>query len=142
MLILDNFAIVFVFFFAFFILLTYLRIYTHVKHVLTSLILMYFFFDLFFRLPFKFVNSVYNERHEFLKQNPHNKKTEKILNSKVRIFIAFYKQGLFSYSRVLSAMMKRYKMRPFRFRVSVSISNKRQSIEKGYIKDISKEVYV
>lgn len=146
MFILDNVLIILMFTLFLFVLFTFMNILTFSRGFLTAVYLTFIFFDLFFRMPFKVIQLMYNDRDKVLKSIEKSTKlteeqkqfTKHILQKRTRLFVAFYKAGQFSYSEVMESLGKWYKNKPFKVRIKFD-KQKKQSYESKYINDKKKD---
>ncbi|NOP79605.1 hypothetical protein HNV23_08915 [Bacillus paranthracis] len=150
MFLVDNIVVVLIFAGILFIFFTFLNIATFARGFETSLLLTVAFFDLFFRMPFKAVNKVYNEREKIIRAVSKSKKMDEeqkeliiyTLQNRWRIFKVFYKAGEFSYSGNIETIREWYLKKPFevklRFQIKI-FKQKKENLERSYINDVKKE---
>jgi hypothetical protein len=146
MFILDNIVIILVFSAILFVFFTYLNISTFSRSALTALFLTFIFFDLFFKMPFKAIQSMYKEREKILKglekderlTYEQKQKIHFILQKRTRLFVTLYKSGGFSYSWLMLSLTQWYKNKPFTVRIEF-FQQKKKSYETKYINDMKKD---
>ncbi|MDA2113026.1 hypothetical protein PDN20_28750 [Bacillus cereus] len=150
MFLVDNVVVVLIFSGILFIFFTFLNIATFARGFETSLLLTFAFFDLLFIMPFKLVNTVYNEKEKFIKAALKSKKMDDeqkelmihTVQSRWRIFKIFYKAGVFSYSEHMSIIREWYLKKPLGFKLSFKnkfFKQKKKSLESSYIRDVKKD---
>ncbi|EFV79581.1 hypothetical protein HMPREF1013_00180 [Bacillus sp. 2_A_57_CT2] len=147
MFLLDNVFIILLVTAAMFVIFTLLNIRTFSPDLITSAYLTTIFFDLFFKMPFKAVNTVFSERDKLLRELEKDEKlTEEqkekiryIFEKRSRIFLTLYKAGEFSYTELMINLTEWYKNKPFRVRISVA-KQKRKSYETKYLSDVKKDL--
>lgn len=130
-----------------FILFTFLTILTFSRGFLTAIYLTFIFFDMFFRMPFKAIQSMHNDREKIIKNlaksdklsNEHKEYITYILQKRSRLFVSLYKAGEFSYSELMVSLGTWYKNQPFKVRVNFS-KQKRKSYESKYINSLKKDI--
>lgn len=147
MFLLDNFVIILLVSAALFVFFTFINIMTFSRDTLTAIYLTFIFFDLFIRMPFKVVNSTYQDREKLIKSLEKDKKItvesrkklDYIFQKRTRIFMFLYRAGLFSYTSRMISMTSWYKNRPFRVRIKL-LKQRKQSYETKYIRDMKKDL--
>ncbi|MEH7771262.1 hypothetical protein [Bacillus velezensis] len=148
MFLLDNFIIILVVMVLFFLIFTFLNIYTFGKDFLTSVYLTFIFLDLFFKMPLKAVNSVYSEREKLLeKLEADTKLTDEqknnirhVLAKRSRLFIALYRAGEFSYTELMISLTEWYKNRPFRVVRTSAVKQRKKNYETKYLSEKKKDL--
>ncbi|MCM3212775.1 MULTISPECIES: hypothetical protein [Bacillus] len=148
MFLLDNILIILLAMAVLFLLFTFLNILTFGKDFLTSVFLTVIFLDLFFKMPFKAVNSVYGEREKLYKAlekdtkltDEQKNKIRHILEKRSRIFITLYRAGEFSYTELLISLTEWYKNRPFKVKVRISVAKQKKDYENKYLSNMKKDL--
>ncbi|MEC0451488.1 hypothetical protein [Bacillus subtilis] len=150
MFLLDNVLIILVVMALFFLIFTFLNIYTFGKDFLTSVYLTFIFLDLFFKMPLKAVNSVYGEREKLLEAlDNDNKLTDEqknkirhILEKRSRLFITLYKAGEFSYTELMISLTEWFKNRPFKVKLvrTSAAKNRKKKYETKYLSEKKKDL--
>ncbi|MES9645541.1 hypothetical protein ABU169_19075 [Bacillus velezensis] len=148
MFLLDNFIIILVVMVLFFLIFTFLNIYTFGKDFLTSVYLTFIFLDLFFKMPLKAVNSVYSEREKLLeKLEADTKLTDEqknnirhVLAKRSRLFIALYRAGEFSYTELMISLTEWYKNRPFKVVRTSAAKQRKKNYETKYLSEKKKDL--
>ncbi|UQD53294.1 hypothetical protein C0971_15645 [Bacillus methanolicus] len=147
MFLLDNIVIILAFTVLFFGIFTFLNICTFSRDALTALFLTFIFFDLFFKMPFKAVNEMYEDREKILKWIEKNakltddqkQKIHFILQKRTRLFFTLYRSGCFSYSGLMVSLTEWYKNKPFTVRFEF-VKQKKKSYESKYISHMKKDI--
>jgi hypothetical protein len=146
MFILDNVFMIMTFAVILFFVFTFLNILTFSKGTFTSFILTLIFFDLFFKMPFKAIQTIYQEKDVIIKAIEKDKKytiEQKqrmiyVLQKRTRLFIAFYKAGEFSYTELMISFRKWYIKKPFKYQLDF-MKLRARSYENKYLTNLKKE---
>lgn len=129
----------------FFLLFTFVNVFSFCKHGLTSVLLTFKFLQLFFVMPFRGTAGVYNDRKKIMRKVKKDKNLnrsekaiiEKVLNSKWELFKVLYKSGAFSYGSVMVRFARWYLNKPFHYDVEIRSSGKKaNAYEKQYINNL------
>ncbi|GMG79815.1 hypothetical protein ShirakiTA10_27770 [Bacillus safensis] len=145
----ENVLLIFVIAAMLFVVFTFFNIYTFAKDFSTAVYLTLIFFDLFFKMPFKAVQSVYNDRELLYKELDEDiKLTEeqkriirKILSKRYLIFKSLFKAGVFSYTELLIRLTDWYKNKPFKVKVKISVEKqKKKDYERKYLNNMKKDL--
>jgi hypothetical protein len=147
MFLLDNVLIILLVAAALFVFFTFLNIHTFSQGFVTTGYLTVIFFELFFKMPFKAVNIVYDEREKFLVRlekevkmsEEHKEKIRYILKKRSRIFFSLFRAGEFSYTSLMINLTEWYKNKPFQVRIEI-VKQRKKSYETKYLSDMKRDL--
>lgn len=147
MFILENVLITFLVMVSLLLLFTFFNVLSFTKDVITGIYLTFIFFDLYFRMPYKAINNIYNDREKLVKKinkqkdipDKQKEQFKHLLKNRYRLFLLFFKSGGFSYTDLMSNFERWFTKKPFKVRVKVIRMN-RQRFENKYLNDFRKDI--